>query len=157
MSDTAQWVIWNGSLGVLDMVAIGCVEHGPQGRTAHLAAPYDMVGPFSLDALEAEERIAFGACLVMSRGRWRLDQVELRAEGIRARQALMMPQSVGDGPAHRRTLELPEVGPLIAAEINAAFRRLAKAAHPDAGGTSDAYRRICEARDALLAQVARAS
>ncbi len=67
MSDREQWVIWNGSLGFLDMATIGHVEDGESGRNAFLAPPYDVVGPFSLEELETRGRIAFGECLVMSR------------------------------------------------------------------------------------------
>jgi hypothetical protein len=41
-----EWVIWNGSLGVLDMVTIGRIEDGDTGKTAFLASPYGVVGPF---------------------------------------------------------------------------------------------------------------
>jgi len=40
-----------------------------------------------------------------------------------------------------------------AAEIRAAFRRAAKRAHPDAGGSSDAFRRVRAAADALLEEL----
>ena len=42
------------------------------------------------------------------------------------------------------------------AEIRAAFRRLAPAAHPDHGGTSEALTTLREARDAALALAWRA-
>ena len=48
-------------------------------------------------------------------------------------------------------------GALKPSEINAAFRRLAKIAHPDAGGSDEQYRSITDARDALLEQFASAS
>jgi len=48
-------------------------------------------------------------------------------------------------------------GALKPSEINAAFRRLAKTAHPDAGGSGEHYRRIADARDALLRQFESAS
>lgn len=150
MTDTEQWVVWNGSLGVLDMVTIGHVEEVEGVRHACLAAPYGVVGPFSLDELEANGRIAFGACLVMSRQRWQEDQAELRAAGMKARRALYAQLDPEDDREHRETLELPLEGILEAVQINAAFRRLAKTAHPDAGGSDTAYRRIAEARDALL-------
>lgn len=151
MTDTEHWVIWNGSLGILDMVAIERIEDGETGRSAFLAAPYGVVGPFSFDELVAEGRIAFGACLVMSRARWQLDQVELRLEARRARQAFMAQAAPRDDDRpHRIVLELPLDGVLEVVEINAAFRRLAKSAHPDAGGSDELYRRIADARDALL-------
>ncbi|WP_454915549.1 J domain-containing protein [Xanthobacter sediminis] len=155
MADNEQWVVWNGSLGILDMTTIGRIEEGEGGRRAVLAPPYGAVGPFSLDELEAEGRIAFGACLVMSRRRWQEDQVELRIEAQKARRAFQFQPAPGtDGQApHREALDLPLEGALEPAQINAAFRRLAKAAHPDAGGSDAHYRRIAEARDALLAHV----
>lgn len=153
MSDNKdEWVVWNGSLGVLDMAAMGRIEQDAAGRNAWLAAPYDVVGPFSLDELESIGRIAFGACLVMSRERWRDDQVELRLQAREQRRAYAarFAEPDDDDSDHRETLELPAEGALTAAEINAAFRRLAKKAHPDAGGEHAAYIRLTEARDALL-------
>lgn len=158
MTDNEQWVVWNGSLGVLDMVAIGRIEEGTGGRSACLAPPYGVVGPFSLDELEAEGRIAFGECLVMSRARWQEDQVELRIEARKKRQAFISRLTFDDDDReHREALDLPMEGALEPSQINAAFRRLAKTAHPDAGGSDERYRRIAEARDALLDQFAGAS
>lgn len=153
-SGTEQWVVWNGSLGVLDMVTIGRVETGAEGRNAWLDAPYGIVGPFSLDELEETGRIAFGACFVMSRRRWQEDQVELRSAAQKARRKLMAMFDGEDDSGHRETLGLPPDGRLDAADINAAFRRRAKSAHPDAGGSDAEYRRIAEARDALLEMLA---
>jgi hypothetical protein len=151
MMDEQEWVIWNGSMGILDMVRIGIVEQGDDGRTARLASPYDVVGPFSLDELETQGRIAFGECLVMSRQRWQDDQVELRIEAQKKRRAfLMQPDLDDDDQEFREVLDLPLEGPLTPSQIKAAFRLLAKSAHPDAGGSGEHYRRITEARDALL-------
>lgn len=151
MTDQEQWVIWNGSLGILDMAAIGQIEDGEGSSRAFLAPPYDVVGPFSLDELETRGWIAFGECRVMSRRRWQEDQVELRAEARENRRAFW--SRIGfndDNEEHREVLELPMERALAPSEINAAFRRLAKTAHPDAGGSGERYRRIAAARDALL-------
>jgi hypothetical protein len=151
MSDKHEWVVWNGSLGVLDLAATGRVEQDASGRNAWLAAPYDIVGPFSLDELENLGRIAFGACLVMSRRKWQEDQDELRIEALKKRRAFARRFSEPDDDSgHRALLELPLEGELTTTQINAAFRRLAKSAHPDAGGRHDDYCRLTEARDALL-------
>lgn len=153
MTNTVQWVIWNGSLGFLDMATIGRIEDDAGGRRAVLAPPYDVVGPFSLDELEANGRIAFGECLVMSRERWQTDQVDLRVEARQKRRAFLFrpDDDAGDGEL-REVLNLPIEGALEPAQINAAFRRQAKTAHPDAGGSDQHYRRIADARDALLRQ-----
>ncbi len=156
MTDQEGWVVYNGSLGVADKVTIGLVEQGPAGRSASLAPPYDAVGPFSLDELEREGRITFGACIVLSLAKWAELQNEIRAEAIKKRQAAMLRDSY-DGTEHRQILKLPLEGELLPSEINAAFRRMAKKAHPDAGGSSEDYRRISEARDALIEQYENAS
>ncbi len=151
MTVQANWVIWNGSLGIIDMVAIGWSTKDENGRNAFLAPPYDIVGPFSLDELETQGRISFGECIVMSRLRWQDEQVKLRLEAREKRRALYSRLAFdGDDQDHRKVLDLPKDGTLQAAEINAAFRQIAKTAHPDAGGDSQHYRRIAEAREALL-------
>lgn len=155
MTQKEEWVVWNGSLGILDMATIGRIEDDGGGRYAYLAPPYGVVGPFSLDELETRGRIAFGECLVMSRQRWREDQVELRLEAREKRRAFLFRRDFEEDEQElRRVLELPMEGALEPAEVNAAFRRLAKTAHPDAGGSDEQYRRIAEARDALLERCA---
>ena len=159
MTDREERVIWNGSLGLLVMAALGQIERSEDGRSACLAPPYDIVGPFSLDELETRGRIAFGECLVMSRQRWQQDQVDLRIKAYDKRRALFvsMQPNLDDDSEQRGALDLPMDGALTRSEIKAAFRMLAKTAHPDAGGSSDHYRRIAEARDALLEKVAGSS
>jgi hypothetical protein len=39
MTDKDQWVVWNGSMGILDMATIGHIEDGEGGRRAFLAPP----------------------------------------------------------------------------------------------------------------------
>ena len=154
-TDGEEWVVWNGSMGILVTAALGRIWDGEGGRLGFLAPPYDIVGPFSLDELETRGRIAFGACLVMSRERWREDQVELRREGLEKRRAFLFRLDFdGDDRESREMLNLPADGALEPSDINAAFRRLAKTAHPDAGGSDELYRRIAEARDALLERFA---
>ncbi|NJA04568.1 J domain-containing protein [Methylococcaceae bacterium WWC4] len=162
------WVIWNGSLGIVDTVTIGQVEAGPLGKSAWLEEPYDMVGPFDLDRLEANGWIDFEACTVMSRQKWREDQVALRRESLKLRRAAQerlfeyqarhnqsrfrypgQDRTLGD-QRHRETLNLPLEGVLEAAQIKAAFRRLAQKTHPDVGGSHEQFIRITEARNALL-------
>ncbi|NPU69850.1 MULTISPECIES: J domain-containing protein [Bradyrhizobium] len=154
MTSAGGWVIWNGSMGIVDEVRLGRIVDGATGRLASLAPPYDVVGPFSLDELETQGRITFGACLVMSQQRWRQDQDALRIAARAARRALLDQFARGeDDEAFRAVLELPLQGRLTASDIKTAFRRLAKSAHPDAGGSSELYRRISEAREALLAEL----
>ncbi len=163
-----EWVIFNGDYGIVDTVTIKRVEIGSQSREAWLNEPYDMVGPFDFDELETSGQICFAACTVMSRERWQEEQVELRREGLKKRREAQ--QRLFEEYAryndrrrsrpghfrqfnekrHRELLNLPLEGALEASQIKAAFRQLAKKAHPDVGGTHEHFVQITEARDALL-------
>lgn len=166
--DEEVWVIWNAAHGLVTTVTIGEIEGAVDGRQAWLDEPFEMVGPFNLDELEASGRISFAACIVMSRQRWQTDQVELRRESLKLRRAEQ--QRINEEYSHysgnnngyqdkhrlfnaqqyRKTLKLPTDGKLERRQINAAFRRLAQKAHPDAGGSNELFVRISEARNALL-------
>ena len=161
-----EWVIWNGSMGILAMATIGRVEGVGKGREAWLAPPYEAVGPFNLSDLQTTGCITFAACMVMSRLRWQADQVALRAAAqARRREAQERDRrrnghddgsrrrarsNGGDERQHRLTLNLPAEGKLDPPQIKAAFRRLAQKAHPDAGGSHEQFIRLTEARNALL-------
>lgn len=158
--DSEEWVIWNGSSGLLALAATGRVEVGAAGRTAWLAKPFDMVGPFDLDELERNGRLDFAACIVMSRSRWQTDQAGLREQAFEARRAARARMEAEERRAwsgasgdseHREALGLPADGVLDVAQIKSAFRRLAQKLHPDMGGTHEQFIRITEARDVLLA------
>jgi len=163
-----EWVIWNGGLGLVTTAALGHVETGSSGRKAWLDEPFDMVGPFSLDELETHGRIAFAACIVMSRQRWQEDQAALKYESKylrRAAQARMNDEfarfsgrqgrhqakrQASDEREHREVLKLPADGKLERRQVNTAFRRLAQKAHPDVGGSHEQFVRIAKARTVLL-------
>lgn len=166
--DEDVWLIWNTALGLLTTVTLGEVEAGPDGRSAWLDEPFDMVGPFSLDELEENGRIEFAACIVMSRQRWQQDQAGLRqasakvqrAEQARAEETFsrysqesrdeQIPRKPFNERQHRKTLHLPLDGKLDIRQIKAAFRRLAQKVHPDMGGSNEQFVLITAARDALL-------
>lgn len=167
-SGDEEWVIWNGGHGLVTTAALGRVETGNSGRQAWLEEPFDMVGPFSLDELETCGRIAFAACIVMSRQRWQEDQVALRRESLHLRRAAQERMNAGfssfsgrpgrphgkrqpvDEREHREVLNLPAEGKLERRQVNAAFRRLAQKAHPDMGGSHEQFVRITKARTVLL-------
>ena len=162
-----EWVIWNGTLGLVTTVVIERVEVSAYGRTAWLDEPFDMVGPFNYDELIRQGRIAFAACIIMSRQKWQDDQVQLRRESLKIRRATEQQineklerlnsrrhhqashKSI-DERQHREALNLPIDGELESFQIKTAFRRLAQKLHPDAGGSNEQFIRITEARNALL-------
>lgn len=163
-----EWVIWNGGHGLVTTARLGRVEVGISGRKAWLDEPFDMVGPFRLDELETRGRIAFAACIVMSRQRWQEDQAALRRESVNMRRAAQErineefarfsgrqsryhgKRQPLDDREHRKVLNLPANGKLERRQVNAAFRRLAQKAHPDVGGSHEQFVRITKARTVLL-------
>ncbi len=54
---------------------------------------------------------------------------------------------------HRQLLGLPLDRRLSAPEIHRAWKRAAKSAHPDAGGSAQAFQALSVARDALIEEV----
>jgi hypothetical protein len=175
-STEQAWVIWNGLMGALDTVSIGRIEVREDGaRMAHLRAPYEMAGPFNLDELETRGFVHFAACVVMSLQHWREFQGDLRRDAQAKRRAFAQSKGFAQGRSsgtgkerrhdrwgsrgglssvqerwYRRLLGLPQDLPPSRVAINSAYRRLAKSAHPDAGGTHEAFLGLTEARDALL-------
>jgi len=163
-----EWVIWNGGHGLVTTATLGRVEVDASGRKAWLDEPFDMVGPFSLDELETHGRIAFAACIVMSRQRWQEDQAALKYESRNMRRAAQErineefarfsgrqgryhgKRQPLDEREHREVLNLPANGKLERRQVNAAFRRLAQKAHPDVGGSHEQFVRITKARTVLL-------
>ena len=54
---------------------------------------------------------------------------------------------------HRQLLGLPPERRLSAPEIHRAFKRAAKSAHPDAGGSAREFQALSAAREALISEV----
>ena len=54
---------------------------------------------------------------------------------------------------HRQLLGLPPERRLSVPEIHRAFKRAAKTAHPDAGGSAQAFQALSAAREALISEV----
>jgi len=47
-------------------------------------------------------------------------------------------------------LGLPENGAVLKSEIEQAYKIVARRAHPDAGGSENAFKRLAAAKDALI-------
>ena len=62
-------------------------------------------------------------------------------------------QQLAPEERHRQLLGLPLDRRLSAPEIHRAWKRAAKSAHPDAGGSAQAFQALSAAREALIEQV----
>ena len=63
------------------------------------------------------------------------------------------PKSLTPEERYRQMLGLPLDGRLSAPDIHQAWKRAAKAAHPDAGGSAQEFQVLSVARDALIREV----
>ena len=63
------------------------------------------------------------------------------------------PKQLSSVERYRQMLGLPADGSLSAPEIHQAWKRAAKAAHPDAGGSDGEFQALSAARDALIREV----
>jgi len=166
-----QWVIWNSAYGIVDTVTLGRIEPSLNSTNAWLSEPYDMVGPFSLNELEKDGQIDFAACTVMSRQRWKKDQVKLRKESLKKRreaQRLFEEHIIEKSYKKVRQnhymslsekecrvlLNLPVTGALKSSQIKTAYRKLVKKTHPDVGGIQEVFVQMTQARDVLLERFA---
>lgn len=162
-----QWVIWNSAYGIVDTVVLGRVERAQNTANAWLSEPYDMVGPFSLNELEENGQINYAACTIMSRQRWKKDQVKLRQESLKKRREAqrLFEEHVRENSYKRvrsghfmtlsekqcrELLNLPVSGVIKSSQIKTAYRKIVKKTHPDVGGSQETFVQITEARDVLL-------
>ena len=157
-----EWIIWNSSLGIRDFVTIGRIDMNQS--VAWLEAPYEMVGPFSLDELTSNGLISFAKCVVMSKQKWQDERETLLHNSMIRRRKTQQEffeelehhnMSKKEPYTHimeeyRLLLSLPAKGRLEISQIKSAYRKTAKKAHPDAGGNHELFVRIKEAYDALL-------
>ena len=63
------------------------------------------------------------------------------------------PKSLTSEERYRQMLGLPHGPRLSAPEIHQAYKRAAKTAHPDGGGSAQRFQELSAARDALIKQV----
>jgi hypothetical protein len=92
--------------------------------------------------------------------RIRKEQARRRLSGIRdVLHALSVPQfgkrqislkPLTSEERYRQMLGLPLGRSLSVSEIHEAYKRVAKTAHPDAGGSEQEFQELCAAQDALI-------
>lgn len=163
--EDVEWIIWNSSIGIRDFVTIGCID--TDENIAWLEAPYQMVGPISIEELMTHGQISFAECVIMSKQKWQDERESLLAISMMKRQKIQQNffeelekqnkrkryNHTYELEEYRTLLNLPISGTLEISQIKSAYKKVAKKAHPDAGGTQEMFIRIKEACDALLEQI----
>jgi len=153
-----EFIIWNCSFGVRDFVSIGEIKKEKQLTKIWLEDPYDMVGPLNLEELLLDGEINFAACIIMTKQRWEKNQQKLRQEAYKKQKKIHQEFQENKKQLHqqnnqqeyRKLLSLPLTGKLKVSQIKAAYKKLAKAKHPDVGGTHEKFVLITEAKEALI-------
>ena len=160
--EDVEWIIWNSAIGIRDFVTIGRVD--TLENVAWLESPYQMVGPFSIEDLLSQGQISFAECVVMSKQKWQDERESLLAismmrrrkaqqeffEELEKQNKRKQTNHTNQLEEYRTVLGLPLSGTLEITQIKSAYRKAAKKAHPDAGGTQEMFLRIKEAHDTLL-------
>lgn len=155
-----EFVIFNPTLGVHDLVYLGEISTENDKTTAYLDEPYEMVGPFCLDQLLSKGQISFAECIVISTQKWKNERVSLLKKASEKQQKLQEEhlkeirrfnqEKQNNEQKYRELLCLPLQGSLEVSQIKNAFRRMCKTAHPDVGGSEAEFIEITIARDVLL-------
>lgn len=160
--EDVEWIIWNSAIGIHDFVTIGHIND--EESVAWLESPYQMVGPFSIKELLAQGQISFAECVVMSKQKWQEERESLLTISMMRRRKAQQEffeelekqnkrrqhNHTYELEAYRTVLGLPISGTLEITQIKSAYRKAAKKAHPDAGGTQEMFLRVKEAHDTLL-------
>lgn len=160
--EDVEWIIWNSSIGIRDFVTIGRID--TDENAAWLESPYQMVGPFSIEELTAYGQISFAECVVMSKQKWQDEREALLTISMMRRRKAQQEffeelekhnrrkqyNHTHELEVYRTLLSLPLIGTLEISQIKSAYRKAAKKAHPDAGGTQEMFLQIKDAHDVLL-------
>jgi hypothetical protein len=155
-----EFVIFNPTLGVHDLVYLGEILTENDKTTAYLDEPYEMVGPFCLDQLLSKGQISFAECIVISTEKWKNERVSLLKKAYAKQQRLQEEhlkeirrfnqQKHYNDKEDRKLLCLPLEGVLKVSQIKTAYRKVSKKVHPDLGGSHEEFLRLTLARDTLL-------
>jgi hypothetical protein len=105
------------------------------------------MGPFNLDELIQKGIVESQGITLLSPERWAKDREKLINTHANLKTVVWPDNSY---PADRKALGLPANGALFKAEIEQAFRRASKEAHPDRGGSRDRFISLAEAKERLL-------
>jgi hypothetical protein len=154
MADVREWFVWNTSKGGVDTASIARTKKEKWCTAALLDEPYDTrVEWFNLDELEKRGRVETRGYVVLSPEQWAIERDALHERLLKTKAQQARLQSFPVDPLeikYRSVLNLPGHGPLSKSEIEYAYRNAAKTSHPDVGGKDESFRRVSEAKDALL-------
>jgi hypothetical protein len=119
--------------------------------SALLCEPYGArVEWFNLDELEKRGRVETRGYVILSPEQWTIERDAL-LEKLSKKKVQFPPLDTLE-IEYRSVLKLPNHGPLSKSEIEYAYRTAAKSSHPDVGGNEKDFKRVSEAKDALVAR-----
>jgi hypothetical protein len=154
MTDDEEYPVMTQFRGTLDYAKIAQVRDDRHGQSAMLAEPFgSRMGWFNYTDLLQRGRAESQGFTVYTPDFWKANR-NAEIERYMKQWFSKGPfQSIAaDEAEHRLLLALPDTGALLKSEIEQAFKIAARRAHPDAGGSNDAFRQVAAAKDALIAR-----
>jgi hypothetical protein len=153
MADTREWFVWNTFKGGVETASIAETRKDKWNTSALLSEPYGITSVqwFNLDDLEKRGRVETRGYVILSPEQWAAERDALHEKLSKTKAThLRSPPLDPLETKHRGVLNLPNHGPVSKSEIEFAFRKAAKTSHPDVGGQAEEFKRVSEAKDALL-------
>lgn len=151
MTDEEEYPVVTQFSGTLDYAKIAQTRDDKYGPSAMLAEPFgSRMGWFNYTDFLKNGRADSRGFTVYTPDYWKANR-DAEIKRCAKKQWVRWPQSVASDEAHyRHLLGLPDTGPLLKSEIDQAFKIAAKRAHPDVGGSNDAFKQLAAAKDALI-------
>jgi hypothetical protein len=151
MADPREWFVWNAFKGGVETASIAKTKKDKWNTSALLSEPYGITSVqwFNLDELEKTGRVETRGYVILSPEQWAIEREALLEKLTKTkfgRFGALDPLE----KEHRSVLNLPNHGPLSKSEIEYAYRKAAKTSHPDVGGKEERFKRVSQAKDALL-------
>jgi len=154
MTDDQEYPVMKQFKGTLHYAKVAEIRNDKYGRSAKLAEPFGTpMGWFVYDDLLKRGKAESRGFTVYTPEFWQAN----RDTEITRYMKSWFPkgltfEAVTDTKEveHRRLLGLPEKGAVLKSEIEQAYKIGARRAHPDVGGSDDAFKQLAAAKEALF-------
>ena len=158
MTDDTEYPVLTNYRGTLDFAKVARIWNDKYGRSAVLAEPFgSRMGTFSYEDLLKRGRAESQGFTTYTPEFWKANR---DAEITRTNKQWFPKGVMGEAVAnskeseHRRLLGLPDKGGLLKSEVEQAYKATARRAHPDAGGSEEAFKQLGAAKDTLITTLA---
>jgi hypothetical protein len=146
MTDDQGYPVLTQFRGTLDFAKVARIWNDKHGRSAVLAEPFgSRMGTFGYDDLLKRGKAESQGFTVYTLEFWKANrdtEITRYMKSWFPKETTFAAVTDTKEVEHRRLLELPENGAVLKSKIEQAYKIAAKRAHPDAGGSDDAFKTI---------------